>query len=38
MKSTLGKVGALALSLAVLGATVWVVSKAWKEGQKTKTA
>jgi hypothetical protein len=29
-KSTLG----IVVSLAVLGATVWVISKAWKTGQK----
>lgn len=29
-KSTVG----IVVSLAVLGATVWVVSKAWKKGQK----
>lgn len=29
-KSTLG----IVVSLAVLGATVWVASKAWKKGQK----
>ena len=29
-KSTLG----IVVSLAVLGATVWVISRAWKTGQK----
>jgi hypothetical protein len=29
------KIGGIALSLAVLFGTVWVVSKAWKAGQKT---
>lgn len=33
-KSTAG----IAISLGVLFATVWVVSKAWKAGQQTKTA
>ena len=32
----LGTVGGLALSLALLGATVWVASMAWKAGQKDK--
>jgi len=27
----------LAVSLGVLFGTVWVVSKAWQQGQKTKT-
>lgn len=34
-KSLKGVLG-LALSLAVLGATVWVASKAWKAGQDGK--
>lgn len=30
--------GGLVLSLAVLFGTVWVVSRAWKTGQKNMTA
>lgn len=30
--------GGIAISLGVLFATIWVASKAWKEGQKTKTS
>ncbi len=30
--------GGIALSLAVLFATVWVASKAWKKGQKNGAA
>jgi hypothetical protein len=29
--------GGIVISLGVLFATVWVVSKAWKQGQKNKT-
>jgi hypothetical protein len=32
LKSTLG----IVLSVAVLGGTVWVASKAWKKGQEEK--
>lgn len=35
-KNLFTTVGGIALSLAALGVTVWVVSKAWKEGQKNK--
>jgi hypothetical protein len=35
-KNLLKKVGGVALSLGVLFATVWIVSKAWQKGQ-TKT-
>jgi len=38
MKMDLKGVLGLAVSLAVLGATVWVASKAWKAGQDKKTA
>lgn len=34
MNKTLKTVAGIAISLALLGATVWVASKAWKEGQK----
>lgn len=37
-KNFLGSAVGLAVSLAVLFGTVWVVSKAWQEGQKQKTA
>ena len=30
-------IATLALSLGVLFGTVWVISKAWQEGQKQKT-
>jgi hypothetical protein len=35
-KNFLGTAAGLALSLAVLFGTVWVVSKAWQSGQKAK--
>ena len=35
-KNFFGTVAGLTISLAVLGVTVWVASKAWKEGQKNK--
>ena len=38
MKGTTKTVVGVAVSLAVLFATVWVASKAWKEGQKNKVA
>jgi len=38
MKMDLKGVLGLAVSLAVLGATVWVASKAWKAGQEKKAA
>jgi hypothetical protein len=37
-KKFLQTTGGVLLSLGVLFATVWVVSKAWKSGQKNKTA
>jgi hypothetical protein len=33
-KKFLSTAGGVAISLAVLFATIWVVSKAWKTGQK----
>ena len=38
MKMDLKGVLGLAVSLAVLGATVWAASKAWKAGQDKKAA
>ncbi len=37
-KKFLSTAGGVALSLAVLFATVWVASKAWKKGQKNGAA
>jgi hypothetical protein len=38
MKDVLKSGVGIAISLAVLFGTVWVISKAWQEGQKQKTA
>lgn len=37
-KKILGTAAGLALSLGILFGTVWVISKAWQEGQNKKTA
>jgi hypothetical protein len=37
-KNLLTSAAGLALSLGILFGTVWVISKAWQEGQKQKTA
>lgn len=37
-KNFLGTAAGLALSLGILFGTVWVISKAWQEGQNKKTA
>lgn len=37
-KNLFKTVGGVALSLGVLFATVWVVSKAWQRGQENKPA
>lgn len=37
-KKFLTTAGGVALSLAVLFATVWVISKGWKSGQKNMSA
>lgn len=36
MKNFLKSTTGLVISLAVLGATAWVISKAWKKGQENK--
>jgi hypothetical protein len=35
-KTFLQTAGGVAVSIAVLFATVWVISKAWSKGQETK--
>ena len=35
MKDFLKSAGGIAISIGILAATVWVISKAWKSGQKT---
>lgn len=37
-KNLLTTAAGLALSLGILFGTVWIISKAWQEGQKQKTA